>query len=153
MSDDHDFKPVEIERSVVNTEREEETGKVLDRRLDICQKRHSIKGIRVPERKMTHCNGSSSKDPDRIAEIHHVFPQPCGARKDLVEKRGNDGGKKEHGLPITQCGYATDGHDSFVFGMLAGHDENNYDCKRREQESNTLSTRIYCMQLFGQTGE
>ena len=113
--------------------------------LDIRKERHAGKGVRVPEGKMSGGDGGSGEILRGIVIVDEIFPEECVAQKDFPEKQDEDYGKGGGSVPGSKAGNAA------VSVLLVCRWF--YAPRRRTHDARTLSTVMYCMQLFGHSGE
>ena len=115
--------------------------------LNIGQERHARERVRVPERKVSRGERGRGKVLRRIVIVDEVFPEEGVAEENLPEKE--DQHKREGGdrMPQAKRRGAARGVS------LALADGGTHRPRRRTHDARTLSTVMYCMQLFGHSGE
>jgi hypothetical protein len=56
VQDDNELQPVEMESALMNEEGEQCARKIKNGSLDVCEERHSVEGVRIPERELPGCH-------------------------------------------------------------------------------------------------
>ncbi len=103
MQNDNDLKPIVAQRTVADKERECESRKVQDGRLNVGEERHAIESVRIPKRHLSHGNRRCCETPEGKILIEKILPEVSLPEQNLVEEDSDKQRKDCRALQIGEC--------------------------------------------------